>query len=152
MYFVAATGCTGSPLARLKAPEQLTLFSIDGRDVDAWAERRRGHGVPQAVGQFHGYPVLGSVEIMNSEERQLLIAALKQSVAAGGQVAECFWPRHGLRVVENGQTVEYLICFECTAFEEFVGDKKLRYAGISPDSRPTFDQPLKRAGVPIAPG
>lgn len=148
---LVVAGCTRSALPSLGTPERLTLFSIDGRDTDASGDRRRGRGVPNAVGEFRGYPVLGLVEITDSDERKHLIAALKEGVAPNVQVPECFWPRHGLRVVENGRTVDYLICFQCYSFQEFVGDKKVRYEGISRDVRPAFDGPLQRAAVPIAP-
>ena len=52
---------------------------------------------------------------------------------------------------EKGKTVEYVICFECSRFEEFIGAKKLRHEPIDPNAQPAFDKPLQDAGVPIAP-
>jgi hypothetical protein len=142
---LTVVGCGGNPLAGLQSPEQLTLFSIDGRDED------RGVRI-QTSESFHGYPVLGKVEVSDLGQRQHLIAALKDGVARNDvPPPSCFWPRHGLRVVENGKTVEYIICFECYQFDEFVGGKKLRHGTISSAVQPTFDAPLKAAGVPIAP-
>lgn len=143
---LAVVGCGGSPLADLKSPEQLTLFSIDGRDED-----RRGE--IKAKESFHGYPVLGKVEITDPEQRERVIAALKDGIAQGKSMAmaKCFWPRHGLRAVENGKTVDYVICFECSRFEEFLGEKKLRHEPINSKAQSTFDKPLQGAGVPIAP-
>ena len=121
-------------------------------ELKAPTRRSRGNGVPKPVGQFHGYPVLGSVEIADAGERQRIIAALKDGIAHGGPQAACWWPRHGLRVVENGQAIEYLICFECRQFSEFQGDRIIRqHKAISPDMRLMLDRTLKNAGVPIAP-
>ena len=138
-------------------PERLTLFSIDGREAEAdtiaRAEYVRGKGVPKAVGEFYGYPVLGSVEITDPAERRKIMAALKDGIARGGSPAACFWPRHGLRAVENGKTFEYVICFACHMFGEYQDGKKVSRPKmyISHDVRPAFDAPLKAAGVPFAP-
>jgi hypothetical protein len=123
----------------------LTIFSIDGR----WNDR--GQGVPPAVGEFRGYPLLGSVEIKDAAERKRLIAALKKSVSGEVSMAKCYWPRHAIRAVENGQTVEYVLCFECGNFEEFLNDVRVRYVTVDSGARPTFDEPLERAGVATAP-
>src|SRR5687768_16467731 len=78
------------PKIRLSDPEQLTLFSIDGR-----ASYRR-EDTPVAVDEFHGYPVLGKIEITDPEKRRELIAALKDAVARRPEYgAKCFHPRHG---------------------------------------------------------
>ena len=139
----AVVGCGISPtadpsLVDLQAPEQLTLFSIDGRDAEGNGIGRRGEGVSEAVGEFRGYPVLGQVEVTDPDLRNQLIAALKDGYARRpARSAKCFWPRHGVRAVEKGKTVEYVICFQCLGFEEFVGDKR-RFERINPDVQPTF--------------
>lgn len=145
LFLPALLGCGAGSVTELDSPEQLTLFSIDGRD-----EERRG--VVQAEEIFHGYPVLGKVEIIDPDDRKTLIGALRDGIARRPKEgAKCFWPRHAIRAVEKGRTVEYVICFECERFEEFLGDKKLRHESISRDVQPAFDKPLREAGVPIAP-
>jgi hypothetical protein len=107
MILVAvAASCSRTPLGSLETPEKLTVFSIDGRDNEGAGSRSRGHGVPPAVGEFHGYPILGSVEIADPGERQRIIAALKDGISRGDSQMTCYWPRHGLRAVENGKTVD----------------------------------------------
>jgi hypothetical protein len=138
-------------LDELRAPDRLTLYSIDPRSPDAGEERRRGYGVHTAVGEFRGYPVLGEVEITDPELRKQLIAGFKDGYArrpAGGST--CFNPRHAVRVAENGRTLEYLICFECEWFDEFE-DTSCRRAAINDDVRSVFDKPLKEAHISIAP-
>jgi len=145
LLLLALTGCGGDPVADSGTPDALTLFSIDGRD-----EKPRDAG--QGAETFHGYPVLGKVEIADAGQRKELVAALKDGIARRPKYgAKCFWPRHGLHVVEKGKAVEYVICFECSRFDEFAGGERLRHELINPDVQPTFDKPLKDAGVPIAP-
>jgi hypothetical protein len=96
--------------------------------------------------------VLGKIVIADAEQRKQVIAALKEGIAQGKgqQMAKCFWPRHGILAMEKGKTVEYVICFECSCFEEFIGGKRLRHEPIESTAQPVFDKPLQDAGVPIA--
>lgn len=140
-----ACGCRSGSLDSLDAPEQITLYSIDGRD-----EERRGEA--KASEFFHGYPVLGKVEISDSGKRNELIAALKDGITRKpDSPAKCYWPRHGLRVTQKGKIVEFVICFECSRFEEFEGATKVRHELINRDIQPKFDKPLQDAGIPLAP-
>lgn len=134
-------GCSSNPLPELSNPEQLTLFSIDGRDLN-----RREKGITDET--FQGFPVLGKLEISDPNERKKLIAALKEGIRRGPIAgAKCFWPRHGIRVTEKGKTIEFAICFECRNFSMDPGPGGL----ISGEVQPAFDKPLKDAGIPIAP-
>jgi hypothetical protein len=141
-------GCSNSsryPLADLQAPDKIILFSIDGRDG-------LHRGQKKDVETFSGFPVLGKIEITDAKQREVLIATLKDAIARKPpEVVKCFWPRHGLQVTEKAKTVEYVICFECSRFEEFVGEELLRYDFLNSDVQPVFDKPLKDAGIPLAP-
>lgn len=143
---VALLGCKGSPTTSfdlgLDSPEQMTLYSIDGRE---------GKQV-ESKEFFHNYPVLGKVEITDPAMRAQLISALKDGIARRPEHSpKCFWPRHGLKVTANGRTVEYVICFECSSLQEYVGEMRQRSVEINSDVQTAFDKPLKEAGVPLAP-
>src|SRR5205814_56502 len=105
---IVIVGCGGSPLSGLHDPEQVMLLSIDGREGAVGSGLKAGEF-------FRGYPILGQVEINDAEQRRQLIAALKDGIARSDRHywVMCFCPRHGLRVVENGKTVDYVICFQC---------------------------------------
>jgi hypothetical protein len=56
-----------------------------------------------------------------------------------------------LWAVGNGKVVEYDFGFECSRFEEFSGENRLRHEPISSKAQPAFDKPLQDMGRPIAP-
>ncbi len=142
---LALIGCRPDPVAAVATPGQLMLYSIDGRDYEPGQE-------PQADEKFHGYPVLGKVEIAESDRRREIFAALQDGMAkSDGRMANCFWPRHAIRTLENGRTMDYVICFQCDQLELHVGDTK-SVKPITRDPQPLFNKCLKEAGVPLAPG
>lgn len=131
-----------SPLAALNNPESLVLYSIRG---DAFRFTRN----VKFEEEFHRYPVLGKVEIKDPQIRQALCSALKHGVkSASGDVHGCFWPRHALRVVFNGRTVDYLICFECERVHVFEGSSATDMP-VNTSSQPVFDQSLRDAGLKL---
>ncbi len=145
---LAQAGCNrlsfGDPV------ESMTLYSLDGlHEVDEWDKKPRGE--EKAKGElFHRFPVLGKTEITSAADRSAILAALKRGIAkSDGREAKCFWPRHGLTLVQNGRHIEFVICFECTQLEEYT-------EGI-PVRKPTADaasgllnEHLEKAHVPLA--
>ena len=141
----ALAGCGRDPVAGLEAPEQLTLYSIDGLDFGPRQE-------PKTDEKFHGYPVLGKIEITDAAKRREIAAALKDGLArSDGKMAKCFWPRHAIRTVANGWTVEYVICFECYQLEVHDGNSK-SVKPVTRDPQAVFNKHLKEASIPLAPG
>src|SRR5262245_52600914 len=162
---LTAAGCRTQ--VELEDPEQLTLYSIDGRapngggpDLDCgegareW-ERAGPEYVPpggmRVTEYFLGYPVLGKVEVTDPQERRRVVATLKASLGSQEKMSKCFCPRHAVRAVQKGHTFEYLICFQCSDFSEFVDGEHGRWGGFDPSVKATFNQPLVDAGIPIAP-
>jgi hypothetical protein len=144
--FAAASGVgcsSGSTIVRVdESPDELTLLSIDGRE-----------GVrTESKEHLRGYPVLGTVVITDANKKRELMKALSEAIARRPEhPAKCFWPRHVLRAVSAGKTVDYVICFECSNFEQFEGDQKVHYGPINKDAEPLFDKVLQDAGVPVTP-
>src|SRR5262249_32971335 len=140
----AFSGCGRDPVASLDAPEQLTLYSIDGRDFKPGQE-------PKAEEKFHDYPVLGKVEIKDAAKLQEIAAALQKGLArSDGTMAKCFWPRHGIRAVKNGRTVDYVICFECLQLEVYEGSSR-NVKPVTSEPEGVFNKHLEEAGIPLAP-
>jgi hypothetical protein len=143
----------GLPL-NVKTPERITLYSLDFRYVEDLSEDKAPYGGET----FHEYPVLGKVEITEAEQRRSFISALNDAIRRAPQLsAACFWPRHGLRAIEDGKTYDYVICFQCDGFLEYVDGAQTRGGrGKTPgllhsDSVEMFDSPLVQAGIQIVP-
>ncbi len=145
-----AAGLGGWALTRdaapgLDRPAELTLYSIDGRDRDL-------DQPPSAGETFHGYPVLGKVEVADPAAREEIAAALRAGMADRGvHMAACFWPRHGVRAGSGGRAVDYVICFECNQLVVHDGGARwARTTGRAPQA--VLNRRLTAAGVPLAPG
>jgi hypothetical protein len=101
---------------------------------------------------FHGFHVLGKTEIRTRKERRELLRALYKGIAgAKGWALGCFNPRHGIRSTLGGETVDLVICFECSGIRVYGKDSK-ESGGVltSGSAAPTFNRTLERAGLPIA--
>ncbi|MDX6765879.1 MAG: hypothetical protein SFU85_03730 [Candidatus Methylacidiphilales bacterium] len=101
--------------------------------------------------QFQGYPILGQWPLALTHERREVYKVFLKSIRNNprGDVAECFMPRHGLRIQISGGRVDFLICYQCLtvrmiqdhAHEEFAIDKG---GGVF------FNAFLKKRGVPLS--
>jgi hypothetical protein len=126
--------------------DRVTLYSIDFRE-----EEKRSPGTGEVV---HGYTVLGKVEVTDPGQRRQLIGALKESLAERDVMqSKCFFPRHVLRVEQDGRTIDYVICFQCHYYELYVNGSRRnhRLLSIGGDAAPVFNKPLEVAGGPIVP-
>lgn len=140
----AFVGCGSDPVAGVSMPDQLTLYSINGL-VTA-----RGK-VPESEDEFHGFPVLGKVELIDAVKRQEIMAALKEGVTrSDGNMAKCFWPRHAIRAVEKGHMVDYVICFECFQMEVHEGST-MNLKPVTREPQSLFNKYLNEADVPLTP-
>lgn len=136
----------GQPVAGLKDPQELVLYSINGaRERNAAFERAKAAG-NETLGK---YAVLGKLAITDAAKRRELVALLQDSIVNhDGAVMTCFLPRHAIIAEENGRHFEIIICFECQNYEINDGqDDGL----ISQRAEKPFNDLLKQAGVPIAP-
>jgi hypothetical protein len=121
--------------------ESMTVYSLDG------TYEARDNKTPTGE-MFHDYPVLGKTDIADPRDRTAILVAVKKGIAqSDGTQAACFWPRHGVRLVQSGETIEYVICFECLQLNEYRdGDTKHEPTTRSPAA--VLDEHLKSAGVP----
>jgi hypothetical protein len=97
---------------------------------------------------FHGWRVLGSVEVLDNETRQTLFAALAASVVESDSVAGCFNPRHGIRIVDDGKTTDYVICFECGATAVYSGSEDAGGFQIGESGTSTFNEIVDALKLP----
>jgi hypothetical protein len=144
---ILTIGCGSAKSLPPLADEALkngTEFELLSLDPDPDAEKTGSR-------EFCGWKVLGSTVIKDSDTRAELIASIKAGVAENtGTVADCFYPRHGIKVTINGEIHEFVICFQCYQVNWNVdGNYKERFL-ITDSPQPTFDRILKDANVPLA--
>jgi hypothetical protein len=126
-------------LAALEASEKLELYSLDPKEKSA-----------SEPNDFHGWEILGSANVEKAETQKKLIDALKRGVAeSDGTVAACFNPRHGIRVVRDGKTFDFVICFECLSAVVFIDDKRTDSFLLTSSPAATFNHVLKDAKVKL---
>lgn len=129
--------------------QEMTLISVDG----IFDERRvvKFQNLTEEE-KFHGFPILGTVEITNRRDRKAIISSIQTGINEGDMVASCFWPRHGLRIMTTDSTYEYKICFECSQYRVYKDFDDRRSGGtISSSPQEFLNTYFKKAGVPIAP-
>jgi hypothetical protein len=143
----AVVGCgTGFP-AFMDSADVIILYSIDG---NYYPEGKK----PKTDETFHGFPVLGKVEVTDAGKRQELIGAVKVGIYTSyiGASAACFNPRHGVRLVRNEQWVDYVICFECGNVDGYSSaDEKVKVMHPRMALKDVLNKYLTDAGVPLAP-
>jgi hypothetical protein len=134
------------PVGRLSEPDELILYSLAGY------EHLPSLGGPAPEGElFHKVPVLGKLDVKDPLARREIVAALQDGAARGDKLAFCFFPRHGIRVTQSGQTLDFVVCFECYQFKLY-GDGDVQTLPITRDPQEVFNQHLQAAGVPLASG
>jgi|GEM_PF-4787958 len=97
---------------------------------------------------FQGYRVAGRVEIGTPAERKMVTETIEMAVLKGDDRADCFAPRHALRISDGVRTCDLLVCFSCNALRwscEGGGTGMAAIRGSSAD----FDAMLRGAGVPV---
>lgn len=142
-------GCT-SKSADSKIPEN-ARSALDKADEFELLSLDPDRKQEESEDDFHGWKVLGRTQIKDADTRAKVVAALKKGVGENdGIVARCFNPRHGIRATYEGETVEFVICFECFQVLVYAGEKGDGSFLTTASPQPVFDDVLREAGVPLA--
>jgi hypothetical protein len=123
----------------LEQANSFELFSLDPKDRK-----------PKDGDLFCGWRVLG-MTVVEKGDAIRLVEALEKGVAENnGEVADCFNPRHGIRAVHDGKSVDFVLCFECRqGFVSGKGKADTQFL-VSGSPSTTFNAVLTKAGVPVA--
>ena len=139
-----AIGCSsgrGLPPAAEQALRNATDFELLSLDPDRTTAESSG---------FHGWKVLGKTTITDAGVRNNLIAAFKEGVPRRDiEPVDCFNPRHGITLVSDGTTHEFVICFECYRVEWYSTRSTTAGFQITSSPQATFDKILKSSNVPL---
>ena len=144
----AISECASPQADRFLAEGQFELLSLDPALLTE-KQRRRLKGK-----LFHGYRVLGRVEIARGSQHDDLVRVLREALAgAGFGLAYCFDPRHAIRASLGAQAIDLLVCFECSKILVHLPDtsptRPAQFISTSDSAQPAFDAALKSAGIPL---
>jgi len=79
---------------------------------------------------LYGSKILGQTKL-NSEQSKIAIGAFERAMAAGNGLlgAHCFDPGHALRVMAEGETYDFLLCYKCGWLSVVHKDKEIARVG-----------------------
>ncbi len=138
---VAQTGC--NRLSFSDSVESMTLYSLDGGDPVLPDEKAKGE-------LFHQFSVLGKTKITSAADRRAILAVVQKGMDHDfGSEPHCFWPRHGLRLVQHGRHIDFVICFQCEQLDEYT-DSSQSHKRTGNEASGLLNAQLQQAHVPLA--
>jgi hypothetical protein len=136
------------PVPEFPTDPKLFLLSIDGNLYKEDDPKK-----PKGELFRRRYPILGEIEITDPVKKRTVLEAVKHSIRRGpNEGAKCFIPRHALRIGNDKEEVELVICFECRWYylHRSDGQEPVRNT-IASDAEPLLNGLLTDAGIPLAP-
>jgi len=116
----AAKKALAELLKELDKAEKVELYSLNHRKIP-----KDNKEVKKA---FHGYGILAESSLKTEEDRKKAIAFLGKVVHWNSlRKADCFHPRHGIRVTIGKKTLDFVLCFECNRVNAYENDKPLGF-------------------------
>lgn len=154
LAFAPAIGCADDNLED-KVPEVARKALAEGGTIELFALSPKHLEAPiddqQRAKRFNNWQILGTTKLDAQETRAPLLAAFFAGVNENdGTVANCFNPRHGLRVTQEDKVYEFVICFECYQVQWFIDSERQEGFLITDSPAELFNETLKDAGVSVA--
>jgi hypothetical protein len=132
--FAAGCGKSEQPV------DAMTLYSLDGYYVSDEGKVWTGE-------KFHGFPVFAKIQIESASDRVAILTAIKKGFTQyNGSTMACFWPHHGVSLMQNGKRLDYLICFHCSKLEQSV-DGADEFKPINNSAEAVLNAHLAKAGI-----
>jgi len=141
------TGCSSGVHEAEPGPAKaFILYSINPRTWMIPPEKKK------AMDLLYGFQILGKIKIENEKDREKLLNSLIVGISEHNDppTACKFSPRHGLKVVHNKKTVDYIICFQCGDIQVYENGTKVRDELTTRSPQPVFNSFLKAKNIPIA--
>jgi hypothetical protein len=129
-------------LGRLEKLEPTNVYLLDG------GPKRAPRG---ETAQFHDTPVLAVGTLADQSARRQFTASLRRVLESGhgGQPA-CFFPRHGVTLIDGPRRYDIVMCFECNRFDVYDGDGNGLYSsGFAAEESAVWDALFSAAGVKV---
>jgi hypothetical protein len=125
----------------LSKSERLELLSLDPHHWEGEGPR------------FHRYRILGSTTLTGDAANRLVSALEESASEPMFGPANCFLPRHGLRIMADRSRVDLVICFQCNSARVYVerdGQEPVEDYYLPGHSAQTaLNKMLTDAGVPL---
>ena len=150
-HLVLCLGCVAPPSTPINSmPKVATTALSSATSIELISLNPALNQEPK--NDYHGFEMLGAVDIDDIETVNLLVKTFKSGVEEhDGSVADCFNPRHGIKFTVDGQLFEFVICFECLQVKWKIDGKDQKGFLISASPQLIFDRILTDAGVELAP-
>jgi hypothetical protein len=118
---------------------EFELLSLDPAPVEA----------SEGKDLFHGYKILGKTVVKGDLVGKIRAALEKGVKDSDGSVTDCFNPRHGIRIVHEKKTYDFVLCYQCLSARVYVDDVKIGgfLTGNSPE--PVLTKILREAKVAL---
>lgn len=150
-------GTTNAPAKPGGLPPELNDFLRTADTFILFSIEPFPGGQAPSTNTFCGRTVVGRLAIKRPETRASLMDALDKGIRAipppppgiPAPLPDCFFPRHGIRAIKGDETIELLICFECSQVQ--VSSNKNRSWFFMTDNKPasTFNGVLKRNHIAL---
>ncbi|MCA8970572.1 MAG: hypothetical protein KDC95_12335 [Planctomycetes bacterium] len=100
---------------------------------------------------LHGYPVIGHRVLEHAEDKKELAALFALAIASkqDESVADCFEPRHGIRLVHDGVVFDLVVCFACEQCLVYAGGVQSGHVLVSERSSTEFTKTYQRLGLVV---
>jgi hypothetical protein len=146
---VSATRLSTVPVPEVPFPDRLTLYSLEPARMVINPKTNQAEPF-KADEDFHGFPVLGKVEITDLAQRKEIIAALVDGLTDNDDVHyHCFMPRHGLKTIRGSAVIDSVICFQCYGVLIYSAGERQSFP-LNSAPQEVLNRHLSAAGVPLA--
>jgi hypothetical protein len=102
-------------------------------------------------GGLNGFKILGHVSLTDPKQRSVAVDALNAAIHAADfrLMANCFFPRHAIRVTADGTSFDFMLCYQCRQMQLFEKGVLKAVIGI-PDAPDPLKKLLTEAKIPVA--
>jgi hypothetical protein len=119
------------------AAKEFELYSLDPNSLE------------KSGSKFHGWNVLGSTLLKAEDAVKARNAVEKGRKDSNGDVAGCFSPRHGIRIVQEKVVYDLVICFACLSGMVYEGEERIGTFLTDATPGPMLKDLLIAAKVPV---
>jgi len=122
----------------LRSPHSAIFYSLE-----PWERPKLGDKT------LYHYKILGQT-VLDPTQEQVVAGAFQMAVGEwDGLIANCFDPRHALRISSRGHTYDFLLCYNCHQLYVYKDEKLL--ANLGAGGSPKFlNGLLSAAHVPLS--